>query len=214
LALGINSPVQRGAIFPGLWEVLLGVTCACRINWLGFADWQPFIEAANVGNRGFGAIPTQPGVYCIRAAHVGEVDLPKILENYRRSPIYQALGTLGGSSESFFQECGFGSGWGWRGYITEADGRLSRIGSLRFTPSGELVCPILYIGCSGSLQGRLQQLMWLEHTANHPIWALLFSKWGLEFAYRVAEDQKSDETALKLEYCQRHEGRLPPLMDR
>jgi hypothetical protein len=188
--------------------------CNCRATALDFCNWEPFQSAANVGERGFGKIPSEAGVYCLRAARVGEADPNKIIEKYRQSPLYKALESLGDSSDHFFASCGLGQGWGWKGYASDADLRLSRLLSIPFDTRGELACPILYIGCTKSLYRRMQDLMWLEHTVNHPLWALLYAEWTLELAFRLAQDHKQEECRLKQDYSETHGGSLPPLMDR
>jgi hypothetical protein len=187
--------------------------CHCPAYGLGFTAWQRFQDAANVGSRGFSDIAPAPGVYCIRVANCGETDPDKIVHRYRRSGLYSAFQTMADSSEQFFNLCGFGPGWGWKWYTSYADQRLNRIRSISFDHRGELACPILYIGCSKSLQGRMGQLLELEHTLNHPLWALLLSEWKLELAVRVAENHKEEEAGLKQLYRDAHYGRLPPLME-
>jgi hypothetical protein len=186
--------------------------CECRVSGLDFTGWQRFQDAANVGNRGFGSIPADPGVYCIRAARCGETNPDKIIEAYRGSPLYAAFCRMGDASEDFFQRCHLGTEWGWKWYATYADERLKRIRSITYDDGGQLTCLILYIGCSKSLQSRMRQLMDLEHTLNHPLWALLYSEWKLELAVQVADGYKGEEARLKQEYRNAHQGRLPPLM--
>lgn len=187
--------------------------CHCEVSGLGFTAWRPFQDAANVGSWGFGDVTSDPGVYCIRTAHCGETDQDKIIEGYRRSRLYSAFQAMADSSEQFFQLCGLGPGWGWNWYTSYADNRLQRIRSIRYDQSGGLACPILYIGCSKSLQGRMRQLMDLEHTLNHPLWALLLSGWRVELGVHVADGYKEEESRLKQVYRDAHHGELPPLMD-
>src|SRR5262245_140560 len=125
--------------------------CNCRAAALDFSNWGPIQAAANAGQQGFDTVPAAAGVYCIRVARVGAADPHKIIENYRESPLYKGLVTLGESSDRFFTSCGFGQGWGWRGYATDADQRLSRVLSISFDPKGDISCPVLYIGCTKSL---------------------------------------------------------------
>ncbi len=186
--------------------------CDCRSSGLGFAGWQRFQDAANVGSFGFESIPIDRGIYCIRAARSGETDSDKLIEAYRGSRLYEALRSMGESSEGFFQECGLGPEWGWTWYATYAEKRLKRIQSIAYDEAGALACPILYIGCSKSLQGRMRQLMDLEHTLNHPLWALLYSGWKLELAVRVVNSYKEAESRPKEDFRSAHQGQLPPLM--
>jgi hypothetical protein len=57
-------------------------------------------------------------------------------------------------------------------------------------------------------------LMWLEHTVNHPLWAPFYTGRGLEFAFRLAQDHKQEERRLKQLSGEAHGDRLPPLVDR
>jgi hypothetical protein len=186
--------------------------CNCQVSRLEFTGWQPLEDAANVGSWGFGNVTSDPGVYCVRAAHCGETDPDKIIKAYRSSQLYSAFQAMADSSERFFKLCGLGPEWGWKWYTSYADKRLERIRLIDYDQRGGLTCPILYIGCSKSLQGRMRQLMDLEHTVNHPLWALLFSGWRLELAVRVANGHKEEEARLKQLYCEAHNERLPPLM--
>src|SRR5262245_28550415 len=144
------------------------MNCQCRQSALGFSSWVRFQDAANAAN-GFGNVTSQAGVYCIRVARIGETDPNKIIESYRRSPLYRAFQMMDVASDTFFESCGLGTGWGWKWYADYAGERLERIRSITFDAGGQAVCPILYIGFSKSLQGRMGQLMELEHTANHPL---------------------------------------------
>jgi hypothetical protein len=177
----------------------------------GFADWRRFQEAANDGDKGFGQIPRKAGIYCIRAARVGETNASKIIETYKQSPLYRAFATLFEFSDLFFDSCGFDRGWGWKWYTTDADRDVSKIESISIDAQGNLDCPILYIGCSKSLPRRMREMMYLGHTVNHPLWPLLCSGWVLEIASRPMEDCKGEEHRLKDAYRAGH-GRLPPLM--
>jgi hypothetical protein len=118
------------------------------------------------------------------------------------------------ASEQFFQDCGMGPEWGWKWYTSYADKRLDRIRSIANDRRRGLACPVLYLGCTKSLQVRMLQLMDLEHTLNHPLWALLLSGWSLELAVRKVDGYKAEETRLKQLYRKAHDGGLPPLMDR
>jgi hypothetical protein len=169
--------------------------CKCQLSHGEFATWTRFQEIANTegGTCGFGDVTLEPGVYCIRVSRLGETDPDIIVQRYRDSQVYRALQTLYDASKHFFDSCGFGpADWGWSGYVEDANKRLERLARVRgviINGSGELHCPILYIGCSNSsLQRRMGESMWLAHTVNHPLWALLHSGWTLELAFRAVPD--------------------------
>lgn len=88
---------------------------------------------------------------------------------------------------------------------------MEKVRELAFNADGSLECPILYIGCTGSLKRRLRDLMWWAHPFNHGLWALLVSGWQIEAAVRVEADFARIETELKDTYTQEH-GKLPPFM--
>lgn len=188
--------------------------CECQATALGFSNWVPFCDAANASPNGFGNVPREPGVYCIRVSCVGETEPSKIIENYHQSPLYKALLTLRESTEHFFESCGLRQGWGWGGYVEDAENRLRRIEQLTINAQGKPNCPILYLGCSKSLHRRMHELMYLEHTVNHPLWALLFSGWVLDLAFRTAQNHMEAESSLKEAYRAAHGDTLPLLMDR
>jgi hypothetical protein len=145
---------------------------------------------------------------------VGEKSPTKVVEEYKKSSLYQCCRTVVETTESFFASCGLGSGWGWGWYVANPDKRLKRILSISLDSEGGLLCPVLYIGCGKSLRTRVRQFMWLKHTVNHPLWALLYSGWQLELAVRLAADFQGEEKRLKWIYRDQHARKLPPLMDR
>ena len=191
--------------------------CDCRDSSLGFKNWALLQEVAcravNGDENGFAGVPEAPGVYCIRVRHLVEADPTKIIKNYCRSPLYKAFQTLDKASASFFDGCKFGQGWGW-GYPTmeEVGNRIRQIGRFSVTASGKVRCPILYIGRSNNLRTRAGQLISWAHTVNQPLWALLFSEWTLEIAFRRSNDEKKAENRLKSAFRKKHGGMLPPLM--
>jgi len=62
-------------------------------------------------------------------------------------------------------------------------------------------CPVIYIGSAGTnpksrhtLAGRYQDLT-RRHTAQYPVWALLYSGWELEYGWKVSDSPKELEAA-------------------
>jgi len=151
--------------------------CNCHeATALGFSGWRRFQDAANVrkelGKRetGFGEIPKQKGVYCIRvSSQKGEKDVDKIIDAYKQTDLYQSYRHIFDASADFFESCGFGRKWGWNRYVENPDKELERLWKLPLT-EGKISCPILYIGCSDNLQVRVRHFMWLKRPANHPVW--------------------------------------------
>lgn len=72
------------------------MVCSCWFSCLGFSSWESLTDAVNVitGERGFGNVTSEPGVYCIRVASIGEADIDKIINNYRKSLLYEAYRQL------------------------------------------------------------------------------------------------------------------------
>jgi hypothetical protein len=97
--------------------------------------------------------------------------------------------------------------------VEEADKLVERIRDIRVNANGLLACPVLYIGRSKTMNRRVRELLYLAHPANHPLWALLYSGWKLELAFRDADDPGKEENRLKSAYKKAH-GRLAPLMER
>jgi len=81
-------------------------------------------------------------------------------------------------------------------------------------------CPVIYIGSAGAkkpnrgnLSGRYNMFAG-RHTAMYPICALLYLDWDLEYGWIQDEHPDEAEKKLKQKYQERHEGKLPPLVDR
>ena len=163
---------------------------------------------------GFGDIPKKPGVYCLRTQRIGDYDQAATVARYLGSPMFAALQAMSNASEMLFNDCGFGQGWGWKWYADEAKQRLESMKAIAVDGDGSLLCPILYIGCSTSLWHRMKQLMEIGHVANHPLWALLYSRWPIELGIRITEDCKAVERQLKQAYRDAHNGQLAPIMKR
>ena len=174
----------------------------------GFRKTLPFTDAADTP-KGFDRIPTGGGVYCLSVCHVGE-SVRGVLSKYRSSGLFRTLGKLNAASEAFFKSVGCGQEWGWG----VDDERLARLDRIRFRKNGKLECPILYFGRTKNLQTRMRQLLLLEHTVNHPFWALLNGGWKFSLSYRLVHDEKAAEARLKENYRRAHRDMLPPLMDR
>ncbi len=186
--------------------------CKCQFG-LGFTGWALIQQAANTGERAFGAIPFEPGLYCLRVHEVGEKEPEAIIAAYRQSPQYRAFQQLARVSNQFFEECGFGANWGWEYYAKGPDAELAKLRRLVVNARGQLDCPILYIGRSNLLNRRAQELMYWAHPFNHSLWALLYSKWSIELAFRLVADPKEAEQQVKNAYRDEH-GSLPPFMAR
>lgn len=81
-------------------------------------------------------------------------------------------------------------------------------------------CPVLYIGSAGTsrtsrhtLAGRYRDLT-RRHTAQFPLWALLYFGWELDFGWKAAEDPREEEAGLKRRYLNRGRRSLPALVAR
>lgn len=81
-------------------------------------------------------------------------------------------------------------------------------------------CPVIYIGSAGTnvnskhtLSGRYQDLK-KRHTAQYPIWALLYFGWELQYGWKISDTPALIESHLKEEYKERHGGKLPALVSR
>lgn len=171
----------------------------------------PFTDAANTTD-GFDHIPTRGGVYCLSVSNE-PVSVRDVRRKYRSSSLFKALRQLDAASEAFFSCVGFGKDWGW-GHCELAKERLRRLDKIKFRENGQLVCPILYFGRTNSLQTRMRHLLCLEHTVNHPFWAVLNAGWKFTLSYRVVDDEKDAEAKLKVNYKRKHGDELPPLMQR
>jgi hypothetical protein len=105
------------------------------------------------------------------------------------------------------------SRFGWKmteEYLLDRLGRIRNIG----------VCPILYIGSAGTnrasrhtLAGRYRDLT-RRHTAQFPIWTLLYFDWELDFGWKATEDPREVEAELKERYLNRGRQSLPALVVR
>lgn len=179
-----------------------------------FTSWVDLKEAANRTDRGFGALAAASGVYCLRARRAPVTNVAALVSEYQKSPIFTALRCLDSSSGVFFNNIGLGLGWEW-GYSNHANERLARLEQIRTDEGGCLLCPILYVGCSKSLYRRLHELLWLRHTINHPLWALLHSGWEFDLGYALGDGRHLvEEARIKAAYRARHGGQLPALMAR
>ena len=89
--------------------------------------------------------------------------------------------------------------------------RLSKIGD----------CPTIYIGSAGTyagskntLHGRYRELA-TRHTAKYPVWALLSSRWELQYGWMIVDEHPgAAEEVLKKRYQEAHSGKLPALVIR
>ncbi len=161
---------------------------------------------------GFEAIPWEGGVYCLRVEQVGDPDPEHVIDGYWSSRIGQAFKDLDRESEEMFAGVGMGRGWGWQ-FGKFADNRLERVKNV-VSVGGRLACPIVYIGCTKSLRQRMRHLLLIEHTVNHPLWALLVAGWSLALGTRACPAHRDEETRLKNLYRSTHADALPALMDR
>ncbi|MFY0567818.1 hypothetical protein ACN28E_28865 [Archangium lansingense] len=178
------------------------------------SDWFSFTSVAQIGKKGFGPVPAEPGVYVLRVAAIGAVDPTLIKETYLKSDFMQVRTKLDKESEAFFKNLGLGEGWGTR-IESYSRQRLERLTRLELN-NGVLGCPVIYIGKANSLRRRMEELACAGHTANDPVWALLLSNWQLEIGIRTVSRglEKSEEERLKDIYRTYHGGRLPALVDR
>lgn len=199
-------------------------TCNCHLSPVyEFGDWRSFQDIVAEGEHGFGSVPQEEGVYCLRVAHEGEgeTDVPKIIAKFLESPLTQAFKMMAEAgekqakaSEMLFQQCGFGKGFGWyhTDYINALEGDLNGLHTLPINANGKVSCPILYIGRSRSLIGRIANLMEWKHPLSVALWALLYSKWRIELAARPAPDNRKEEETVKQAYKRDHGGKLPFIM--
>lgn len=88
--------------------------------------------------------------------------------------------------------------------------RLERIGQ----------CPVIYIGSAGTssdsrntLLGRYKEFSG-RHTAMYPMWALLYFGWELEFGWLETDKAGDLEAKTKEGYRQKHDGKLPAIVER
>ncbi len=178
-----------------------------------FTTWKDFKAAANTGEHGFADALAGRAVYCLRVRSAPSTDPRQILAAYRASAMHSAMVQLDTASEGFFDGTGFGPGWGW-GYASYAERRLDRVLGFQTGADGRLTCPIAYFGRSNKHWRRMRELMCMEHTVNHAVWALLHAGWEFDLGFAASADEKAEETRLKVAYRSGHAGRLPPLMDR
>lgn len=164
-------------------------------------------------------VPNGIGVYCVKVRSVGTTDMNRIVELYRHGGLMKALALLADESRSLFKATALSADhYGWEkfnatfGYESAIDRsvRLIRVP----IQHGALTCPILYVGGSGRLRTRLDELAFGGHTASHAIWPLLLNEWKLDIGWNESEDWRVDEAELKKLYRSLHGGLLPPLMDR
>ena len=92
-------------------------------------------------------------------------------------------------------------------YLLDRIGRIRNIGD----------CPVLYIGSAGTspksrltLAGRYRALV-RRHTAQFPVWALLFFGWELDFGWKATDHPREEEAELKERYLNRGR-RAPPAL--
>jgi hypothetical protein len=81
-------------------------------------------------------------------------------------------------------------------------------------------CPVIYLGSAGTshksrhtLAGRYRDLA-SRHTAQYPLWALLYFDWELEYGWKVSDEPKELAAELKKKYRKRRKGKLPALVGR
>ena len=150
----------------------------------------------------------------LRVTAAPNTDVSRIEQEYVSSDFFAALSKSDVASEKFFAELGFGDDWGYfnRAYALKRLGRLKRLQ----IAGDRLVCPVIYIGCANNLRRRMVELAWHGHTANHPVWALLYAKWEFEVGLMATEQgtQQPTERQLKELYMRHHADRLPALVDR
>lgn len=150
----------------------------------------------------------------LRVTAAPSTDVSRIEQEYVTSAFFAALSESDVASERFFAELGFGEDWGYfnKKYALK---RLMRLKRLQIK-GDRLVCPVIYIGCANNLRRRMVELAWHGHTANHPVWALLYAKWELEVGLLATERgmQQQTERQLKGLYMQHHADQLPAFVDR
>src|SRR5581483_9985580 len=182
-------------------------SCACHSATVyELEDWCSFQSVANEVNEknlGFRNVPHEKGIYCLRVKEVGEQDVKQILSSFRQSPVYEAYKEmtiaskkLSKLSEEFFLRCLSAPGWGWETHDStkELEDFLNEMcEKLPVNPDGEVICPILYFGCSDNLKRRMWDLMDGKHPLSVALWALLYSHWKIELAFRVTSDNWAEE---------------------
>ena len=163
-------------------------------------------------------VPNAPGVYCLWAQQVGITDTSQILRQYEDTRFMKALKELAAASKEHFRSTGLAHDYGWGKWdavigFDRAMERVSRLSRIA-TSKGQLDCPVLYLGRSGKLRTRLDQLAFGGHTANHSVWPRLIFGWSLNIGWKQVPDHSAEEARLKNLYRGLHNGSLPPLMDR
>jgi hypothetical protein len=193
--------------------ILMG-DCDCASVFEHIENWEPFGSAAASGENGFDNVPERSGTYVLRVRKVGETDVDRIRQAFLDSKFMVHLKLSDEGSEELFKSAGMGTGWG-RSDSTYWTERLDRLKNLEIK-NEILACPIIYIGKSNNLWRRMVELANGGHTANSPVWALLYSGWELELGFAVGRKkaETEEEARLKSEYAGIHDGALPPLVQR
>ena len=132
--------------------------------------------------------PKEKGVYIIRVKNKGE-SIERIIENIQ--VLSQRL-------------C-------WPIVSDMVDNRINRILKIN-------ECPIIYIvsastrkSSNHTLNDRYRDFAG-HHTAMFPLWALVYFGWTLEYGWKTDNKPRQFEEALKTDYRNLHEGKLPALV--
>lgn len=169
----------------------------------GLAHWE---LVANVSTN-LSLLPEKPGVYVLRASGKGE----HYGDEFQRRYLTEVM-RLHEYKRHLFQK--FGLTWTPDSNLTFMKRRLDRL--TRIEHGNEGSCSILYIGGSGNLRQRLEQLLCKEdrHTIEHPVRALLLNGWQIECAWKPTPNYSEEENQLKTAYKIEHSGAMPLLVNR
>lgn len=130
-------------------------------------------------------LPRAPGVYVLRIIEKGE-DLEK-------------------SSETLLA---LAKRTRWTELLQYVESRLKRLNKVED-------CPVVYVGSTATLSGRLKDLAGRRHTAFFPLFVVLYSGWRVDYGFlkcsTIREAGKIEEN-LKHEYVKIH-GNPPALVE-
>lgn len=169
----------------------------------GLAHWE---QVADV-SANLSLVPEKPGVYVLRVSGRGEHYGDEFQQRY----LAEVTQLLEYKRHLFHK---FGLTWAPDSNLKFIKRRLDRLSRIEHGNEGS--CSILYIGGSGNLRQRLEQLLCKEdrHTIEHPVRALLLNRWQIECAWKLTPNYREEENLLKTAYKVEHSGAMPPLVNR
>jgi hypothetical protein len=172
-------------------------------------EWRPLLEVA----RSTSVVPKTSGVYCLKCNKPGKLSELEAIASYRKSPYVKALRDHERAKRDFLEGVGIPPREedADSSYIVIVN-RLDRL--LKVDLASGKACPVLYLGETNNLSRRLDELLHGGHTANHPVWALLLAGWPIDYGWYGVKSFKQTESQVKRDFKDRHEGQLPPLVER